>query len=45
MPARLARARLQSMLRMTAHLGRNFPVTAEKPPPSPSVVIDPETGS
>ena len=29
---------------MTAHLGRNFPVTAEKPPPTPRVVIDPETG-
>ena len=44
MPAALARYRLRNMLRMTQHLGRNFPVMREKPLSGPTVVIDPETG-
>jgi hypothetical protein len=44
MPAGLARTRLRSMLRMTDHLRRRFPVARERPLPSPNVVIDPDTG-
>jgi hypothetical protein len=44
MPVRLARHRLENMLRMAAVVGGRFPAVREEPVRGPHVVIEPDTG-